>query len=198
MNPHFLFNCLNSIQRFILENDSKNALTYLTKFARLVRLILENSRDKKVSLSKEIESLDLYIQMEKLRFNHNFSYSIIVDETIDKEDIQVTPMLLQPYVENAIWHGLQHKESDGNISVHISKKNNALSFEIEDNGIGRKASGEINLHRKNHTSFGLDITEKRIEMLSANNKQGTVNIFDMYDEKEKAKGTRVEINIPLE
>ena len=197
MNPHFLFNCLNSIQRFILENENKIAVNYLAKFARLVRLILENSRDKKVALVKEIESLDLYIQMEKLRFDHNFSYTIDVDKNIDTEFTEITPMLLQPYVENAIWHGLQHKEGDGKISIRIAEKNNSLLFIVEDNGIGRKASAEINRNRKNHNSVGLQITEKRIEMLSNNIEKGSVTILDLHNDKGNAEGTRVEINLPF-
>ncbi len=117
MNPHFLFNCLNSINRFIVRNDAETASNYLTKFSRLIRLILQNSKSSTITLRNELEALKLYIELEEMRFENRFDYSIHVDDNIEVEFVEVPPLLLQPYVENAIWHGLMHKESKGKLTI---------------------------------------------------------------------------------
>jgi LytS/YehU family sensor histidine kinase len=140
MNPHFLFNSLNSIDSYIIRNESKKASEYLNNFARLMRLILQNSRSNYINLKDELEALELYMQMESLRFKNKFCYSIAIDENVESSSIVIPPMLIQPYVENAIWHGLMHKTNgtEGLVKINISKNADDLLCVIEDNGIGRK------------------------------------------------------------
>lgn len=202
MNPHFLFNSLNSIDSYIIRNESKQASEYLNNFARLMRLILQNSRSNYISLEDELEALELYMQMESLRFKNKFSYSIAINEDVPTTSIVIPPMLMQPYVENAIWHGLMHKENGttGHVKIGISKKENELHCLIEDNGIGRKKAGELKAQKQlNHKrSMGMQITQDRIEIINKlYDMHATVNIIDMEDENGNAKGTKVELIIPL-
>jgi LytS/YehU family sensor histidine kinase len=138
MNPHFLFNCLNSINSFIMENDPDSASEYLTKFSRLIRLILNNSQPGPVTLASEIESIRLYVEMEAMRFNNRFSYKIDVDEDLEINTIEIPPLLIQPYVENAIWHGLMHRDSKGHLLIQFRQEDRYLCCIIEDDGIGRQ------------------------------------------------------------
>ena len=144
MNPHFIFNCLNSIESYVIKNDTIKAATYLNNFARLIRLILQNSRAKFITLEDEIESLELYLAMESLRFINRFDYQIQVAQDVEVSNLEIPPMLIQPYVENAIWHGLMHKKEAGRLFIEIKHIGNFLYCAIEDNGIGRAKSMEIN------------------------------------------------------
>jgi len=202
MNPHFLFNSLNSIDSYIIRNESKKASEYLNNFARLMRLILQNSRSNYISLKDELEALDLYLQMESLRFKNKFNYSIQVSETIDTSSIVLPPMLIQPYVENAIWHGLMHKSNgeEGKVELQLSKQQDALLCVIVDNGIGRKKAAELKAQRHtNHKrSMGMQITEDRIEIINKlYNINTTVKIYDVENTSGESKGTRVELTIPV-
>jgi hypothetical protein len=202
MNPHFLFNSLNSIDSYIIRNESKKASEYLNNFARLMRLILQNSRSNYINLKDELEALELYMQMESLRFKNKFSYSIAVDEDLETSSIVIPPMLIQPYVENAIWHGLMHKTNgtEGLVKINISKNADDLLCVIEDNGIGRKKATEIKEQKqKNHKrSMGMQITQDRIEIINKlYNMNASINIYDMEDELGNAKGTKVELIIPV-
>jgi ligand-binding sensor domain-containing protein/anti-sigma regulatory factor (Ser/Thr protein kinase) len=193
MNPHFLFNSLNSINSFIVENKTHLASDYLTKFSRLMRLILENSKNESITLEKEIETLRLYLLMESIRFDKKFDYTIYVEPGIDEQIIKVPPMIVQPYAENAIWHGLLHKKEKGKVTIGIKKTNDALRIIIEDNGIGRGKAAEMK--SKNSTSsksYGMQITEQRIKQL---NNKNTIDTTDLKDENENACGTRVELSI---
>lgn len=198
MNPHFIFNSLNSIQSFVVDKETDKAITYLAKFSRLMRLILISSREAFVALSDEINSLINYIELEQLRFNDKFEFTIECDTNIDKEFTGIPPMIIQPYVENAILHGLLHKEGKGLLEIFIKygKSENTLFIIIQDNGIGREASQ----HKKsnsglNHTSKGMLITKERLEILNKQNiEQVSVEIIDLKDEKGNPSGTRVEIN----
>jgi LytS/YehU family sensor histidine kinase len=139
MSPHFIFNCLNSINRFIVKNESEAASGYLTKFSRLIRMVLNNSQKNIIPLSDELDCLELYIQMERLRLKNFFTYEVKYDDEIEIEEIMIPPLLLQPFVENAIWHGLMHKEEGGaTLNIDIIQKNGVLYFRITDNGIGRE------------------------------------------------------------
>lgn len=200
MNPHFLFNCLNSINSFIIKNDQEQASEYLTKFSKLIRLVLSNSKLSKVTLANELEALKLYIEMEALRFNDKFEYKIIVDNEIEKDYIEIPPLLMQPYVENSIWHGLMHKtDALGKLLIHVKLENNNLICIIEDNGIGREAA----LKRKSKSaekrkSFGMNITKERLKYINHKSKETTfVNIEDLVDQNKKSLGTRVLIKIGL-
>jgi LytS/YehU family sensor histidine kinase len=195
MNPHFVFNALNSIQRFILCDDSEMAGKYLTIFGSLVRRIFENSKYSFIPIIEEIATLELYLEIEGLRFANTFRYNIVLDESIDEYNFEVPPMIIQPYVENAIWHGLLHKKTGGDLKIEFKKGDDIVICIIEDNGIGRKKSSIIkqSLHNEVHTSSGMDITEKRLINLShLTNKKYSVKIIDLYDGTE-ALGTRVEI-----
>lgn len=199
MNPHFIFNCLNSINRYIVKSDQATASLYLTKFAKLIRLILDNSNSKNVILSNELEALKLYIDMEALRFDKKFSYKIIVDPSVAADSIEVPPLIIQPYVENAIWHGLLHMPTVGHLNIHISLPgSNMLQCVIEDNGIGREKAKE--LRSKSVTtkkSLGMKLTENRLSLLNKHAElNASVEIIDLVNDNEAA-GTKVILKIPI-
>ena len=199
MNPHFIFNCLNSIENFIIKNDSLKASTYLNDFARLIRLILQNSRSRTIPLADELEALDLYLQMESLRFVNRFHYEVTVDENVDTSSIEIPAMIIQPYVENAIWHGLMPKSESGILSISLSASNGMLHCTIQDNGIGRAKSADINNKKKfkKNSSMGMSITQNRIDILNAlYNTNTNVRIIDLKGDDGIGTGTRVELNIP--
>ncbi|MCB0557793.1 MAG: histidine kinase [Lewinellaceae bacterium] len=199
MNPHFIFNCLNSIDYYILKNDTDKASDYLNRFSRLIRLILQNSRSEYINLKDELELLKLYIEMESLRFEQQFDYAVKIGRGLNLEDIEIPPMLLQPYVENAIWHGLVHKDGRGRLDLAITRQNGFLYCVIEDNGIGREEA--LRLRSKTATrrkSMGMAITKDRINMINRLYKVDTsVEVIDLKDDKGQARGTRVEVRIPL-
>ncbi|MBL0135104.1 MAG: histidine kinase [Chitinophagaceae bacterium] len=200
MNPHFIFNCLNSIKLYTLENDSSTASAYLTKFSQLIRLVLENSRTGKVTLKKELETLELYVELESMRFKEKVKFDLFVDPEIDQQYVELPPLLLQPYVENAIWHGLMHKPGGGTISIHITQPNEfLLHVEISDNGIGREKAME---HKSKSAtvqkSFGLKMTSERLEVLNQIYKTKTeVDIVDLKDSDGNSSGTKIILDIPL-
>ena len=199
MNPHFIFNCLNSIESYIIKSDTKKASQYLNNFSRLIRLILQNSRSNYVNLKDEIESIELYIKMEQMRFRDSFSYEINLAEGMNPENFEIPPMLIQPYIENSIWHGLDHDAKDGKVLIEISKGTDTLICVVEDNGIGRKAAAKIRASKKvKRKSMGMDITAERIEIINkiydTNNK---INIEDLYDSNDNPLGTKVTLHIPL-
>jgi ligand-binding sensor domain-containing protein len=166
MNPHFIFNSLNSIQHFITTRDKEEALNYLSKFSRLIRKILENSRENTVSISNELQLLELYIQLEQLRFSNKFDYHIEIDEKIDTENTEIPPLLIQPYIENAIIHGLINKNDKGDLWLSLERNNGLLVCKIEDNGIGRAKAQEIEQGKvSRHKSLGIKVTEERISGL---------------------------------
>ncbi|MEZ5056355.1 MAG: two-component regulator propeller domain-containing protein [Saprospiraceae bacterium] len=197
MNPHFLFNCLNSIKLFIVKNDTKAAADYLTKFSKLIRLILQNSKNHLVPLSDDLEALDLYIEMEKMRFGNRFKYELKIDEGLNPEHYHIPPLLLQPYVENAIWHGLVHEDKENQLTISIRNNHKNLTIEIEDNGIGREAARERKKHQNaRKQSLGMAITSDRVSLTKELYQiEMSVEVEDLYN-KNKAIGTRVRINLP--
>jgi sensor histidine kinase YesM/ligand-binding sensor domain-containing protein len=200
MNPHFIFNCLNSINRFIIVNDNDTASEYLTKFSRLIRQVLDNSRSEKISLAKEIDTVKLYIEMEKLRYADKFDFSITIEPELFAEKILIQPMLIQPYVENAIWHGLMHKNGEGRIDITLSNTSNRLKIDITDDGIGRKRSMELKSKQMIHnSSYGMKVTAQRMAMLNKKvNEKSEVIITDLYDNDSNATGTRVVLLLPVD
>lgn len=200
MNPHFIFNCLNSINRFILINDNDAASEYLTKFSRLIRKVLDNSREDKITLEKDIETLKLYIEMEKMRFIKKFDYLIQLDETLNGSEIKIQPMLIQPFVENAIWHGLMHRDSKGLLEIIIGQKDDKLYIQVKDNGIGRKQSKKIRSGLQfKHKSYGMRVTEERMEMEKYHSSfYSRSKITDLYHKDATSAGTLVEIFLPME
>ena len=199
MNPHFIFNALNSIQHLIIENNEKAALAYLSKFSKLIRQLLDNAMAAEVNLKEEIEMLRNYIELESLRFDHNFDYEIIIDPELLDQEVQIPYLLVQPFVENAINHGLIHKEGKGNLHVGISGKRDSVEFVVEDNGIGRVAAGRIR-SRSNpkHKSHGIDVSSSRLQLIHpAGVGENAIKIIDLYASDNTPAGTRVEITIPL-
>ncbi|HEY5750098.1 MAG TPA: histidine kinase [Chryseolinea sp.] len=200
MNPHFIFNCLGSINRYIVKSDTKTASNYLTKFAKLIRLILDNSSSDHISLGAEIQTLQLYLDMESLRFDGGFDYEIEQGENLKEDHISLPSMLIQPYVENAIWHGLLQKEERGKLWIRFKKINgHTLQAEIEDNGIGRKNAAE--LKSKNaitQKSYGMQISSDRIKIINNLYKlNNSVTIHDLVDERGEASGTKIILKIPV-
>lgn len=199
MNPHFISNALHSINKYVMENDKKNASGYLAKFASLMRLILENSREREVPLEQDLHALELYIQMELLRFNNSFTYKIEIDPEIDPENTLVPPMLLQPFAENAILHGLHNKEN-GIIKIQVHKQNDMICYVIEDNGNGNiEGVSSANADGATHKSFGKKIVNERLNIINRLKKaKATVNIFQLKDAANKPGGVRVELLLPIE
>ncbi|HET9429876.1 MAG TPA: histidine kinase, partial [Chitinophagaceae bacterium] len=201
MNPHFLFNALNSIQQMILGNEEMVATRYLSRFSKLLRTILIHSDKEMVTLKEELEILNLYVELEAIRFKESFRYSIKCDEDIDQDETKIPTLLVQPFVENAIWHGLMHKEGERRLLIHFFEKDDYLHCVIEDNGIGRAMSAKSKLaggQNVMHTSKGISVSMERLRALA--NGQGSeklLNIIDLSDDSGNASGTRVEIRIPI-
>lgn len=194
MNPHFIFNSLNSIENFIMRNEKRPAIDYLNKFARLIRIILDSSQAEVVPIDKDMEALQLYVDLEQLRFDHKFSYKATIDPCLLGGDYRTPALLIQPYVENAILHGLANSDEEGlYLAVTATLENDKIKYVIQDNGVGREKSLEYN--RKNkpyHRSMGLAITEDRIHIFN-NKNEGAVQITDLYHADRRAGGTKVEI-----
>ena len=202
MNPHFFYNALNTIQAYIFTNEKHKANTYLAKFSKLTRMILEMSEKETISLNEEIEAITLYLELEKMRFTDDFIYQINVENICDKESVELPPMLIQPYLENAIKHGLLHRKGEKYLLITFERKKNLLVVTIDDNGIGRKRSEELNrIKNEKHLSFSSQANEKRLEILNrntANQAEIALNIIDKYDQNGIATGTSVILSIPLE
>jgi ligand-binding sensor domain-containing protein len=197
MNPHFLFNVLNSIKGFIYENDKKNAARYLSDFSNLVRKVLDMSSLPTVPLSDELETVKLYINLESMLLEEDFEFGLEVDEAIDLSAFKIPSLLIQPYIENALKHGLRHKKGNKKLILRVSQTEDVLQIEIEDNGVGRIASAEINQRQShNHTSFATKANEKRLELLNFE-REGFVGVEmeDLIDDLSMCVGTRVTIRI---
>ena len=199
MNPHFVFNSLNSIQHYILNSKGEEAVRYLNKFAKLIRIILNNSEKPTVTINEDIEALTLYLELEKMRFENKFNYSIHVSDAIDGDYDEIPPMLIQPYIENAILHGINPKEDMGQINVEISIVTTFIKISIIDNGIGRDKSKAIQSLQPSarHKSLGMKITKDRVRILNTIHQSHlNVNIIDLYNVNKEAIGTQVDLFIP--
>ena len=194
MNPHFIFNCLSSINNFVLNNETEEASDYLTKFSRLIRTVLNNSKKSYIPLEDELDMLRLYLEMETLRFKDSFTYCIHMDEKIDPLTIFIPPLLIQPFVENAIWHGLLHKAEPGRLDICVKVEKNILICIIEDNGVGRsfaRVSESKSVEKKK--SMGIQITRQRLSLINGNAEIAGNDfvIEDLYDDIGHASGTKV-------
>jgi len=200
MNPHFVFNSLSSINRFILQNNRNQASEYLTKFSKLIRLILQNSQVSLIPLESELESLELYLELEAVRFEHHFTYRIIVDDQLDLSGLKVPPLVIQPYAENAIWHGLMHKEDKGTLTIELFEETEMLCCKITDDGIGRKMAQQKKSKSANtHKSMGMRITAERISLLQRQtNLMTSITINDLVLPDGNAGGTEVFLKLPLQ
>ncbi len=200
MNPHFIFNALLSIQNYMFENNPDNAAVYLSKFAVLMRLILENSREEYIPLESEIKTLEHYLELQQMRFENRFNYLINVDETIDIDFIAIPPMLAQPFIENAIEHGLAGKKENGKITVSFKQEDGNIIFEVEDNGVGiLDSSAKQQGTKSNHRSLATTITKERLDMLNKNRRNKIR--YEMVDlgtlGNRETTGTRVVFSIPF-
>ncbi len=198
MNPHFIFNSLNGIEYFILQNDKRHASVYLNKFASLIRIILSNSRMEKVPFADDMKTISLYVDLELLRFNHNFCYVTDIDSVLTETDYPVPPLLIQPFVENAIVHGFANSDKK-NLQLKISAllRGEYIIYHIEDNGVGRAQATEYNsVNKPNHVSLGLQITQQRINIFNEqHHAQSTVDTEDLHDDNGQPAGTRVTVKI---
>ncbi len=199
MNPHFIFNVMNSIQDYILKNDSRSAQRYLSRFAKLVRSILDNSMLGEIVLTQELKAAELYIELEQQRFDEKFEFQIFIEEDVDSESLLLPSMIIQPYLENAIKHGISHLNEQGKVMIKIKKEKGALNINIEDNGVGRKAASAFNSKNvRDHVSYGSVITEDGIKAYNiANNTNIRTVVTDLIDSFGSACGTQVTLIIPL-
>jgi len=196
MSPHFIFNVLNSIQFFIAKNDRLNAINYLSTFSKLIRSILTHSVTNKISLAEEIEMLNNYVELEMTRFENKFTFALQVDPEMDKDAIEIPSLLIQPYVENAILHGLYNKTGPGTLLIRIHEHDEAVIFEIEDDGIGREAAMKLSEQNfPTHKSMGIQLTEERLKLINQQ-QHAALEIEDLVREN-RACGTRVRIRVPF-
>lgn len=199
MNPHFVFNALNSIQHYILNSKGEEAVKYLSKFAKLIRIILNNSEKPITTINEDIEAITLYLELEKMRFENKFDYTISIDSSIDGDYDEIPPMLIQPYLENAILHGINPKETTGHIGINIKVVGQFIKISIIDDGIGREKSKAVQSLQPaaRHKSLGMKITQDRVRILNTIHQSNlNVNIIDLYNDKKEAIGTQVDLFIP--
>lgn len=198
LNPHFLFNAMNSIHNYIRKNDKEQSSEYLLRFSKLLRQILQNAREPLISISQELDLVDKYLQVEQIRFKERMTYKIEVDEVINTEDWKIPSQLIQPYVENAIWHGLLHKDVAGYVHIKLHLNGADLICEVEDDGIGREASMAFKEQNNQHESFGMRLGNERLSLVRAFYKRPVaVNVIDLKDENGTATGTKVIITLPI-
>nr|WP_298793169.1 tetratricopeptide repeat protein [uncultured Allomuricauda sp.] len=200
MNPHFLFNSLNSIKLYIINNEQKNAVHYLNKFSKLVRKILEASTLKEISLAEELETVELYMNIENIRFSNEIDFKIVVDDNINVDNIKVPSLALQPFLENSLWHGLSPKDGQKMIHLLVKKKNEShVSIEVVDNGVGRDAAQANKANRVlKRKSVGIRITKERLANFSKDYQNNfDVDIVDLFDENGSPRGTKVILDIPI-
>lgn len=195
MNPHFIFNSMNSINSYILQKDVRTASDYLNRFAKLMRMILKFAAKPMIAVSDEVDLLELYLQTEAMRFEKQFAYSFDLPEDMDPDDFVIPTMILQPFVENAIWHGLSKKKGEGHIKISFREENESLICSVEDNGVGRAAS---NHKAKTHESKAMSITGRRLQLLKPENGvSATFEIHDLVDAAKQPAGTKVVLRLPL-
>ncbi len=200
MNPHFIFNSLNAIKLYIIDNEKENAVYYLNKFSKLIRKILATTREKEITLADEIETLKLYIDIENIRFSNEIQSFISIDKTLNINTIQIPSLILQPFIENAIWHGLSPQKGLKKIDIDFEKEENThLKITIADTGIGRKKSNEINnqkIHKKD--SIGIKLTEERLNNFCKSFENDfSLGFIDLFDDTQASLGTKVILQIPL-
>jgi LytS/YehU family sensor histidine kinase len=198
MNPHFIFNALNSVQQYILQGNVTEANRYLSKFSKLQREVLNNSDQNFIPLEKELEVLNLYLELEQLRFDGSFEYNIQLDKAIDIDEIKIPPMIIQPFVENSIWHGLMPKQGERWVKIEFTfSQDDLLVCTVTDNGIGREAANRLkqNAHPQ-HQSKGLSLVYDRLNILRQQYEQAfDVSIRDQTDSDGLPAGTEVKLYI---
>jgi hypothetical protein len=197
MNPHFIFNCLNSIKSLIQEDQKDKSIVYLTTFSKLIRTLFNNADKKEITLYDEIETCKLYLQLEAMRFDAKFSYSVNIDQEIDLKSIYVPALIVQPFIENSIWHGIVPKEAGGYVNLLVLQNDGAIKIVVDDNGIGREASKQNKaVSRIAHQSKGVSLTQSRLKLNNLlHERQAALDIIDKKDDKGMASGTTVILKI---
>jgi sensor histidine kinase YesM len=200
MNPHFIFNCLNSIKSLIQDDQKDKSVTYLTTFSKLIRTLFNNADKKEITLYDEIETCKLYLQLEAMRFDAKFSYSVNIDESVDLKSIQIPALIIQPFIENAVWHGIVPKGGGGNVSLSVLKNHSVVEIIIDDDGIGREASQQNKVASNiGHQSKGVNLTQSRLELDNLlQQRQAILETIDKTDTNGKAAGTKVIIKLSQE
>jgi len=195
MNPHFIFNALNSVNNYIAKSDERSANRFLSEFSTLMRSVLENSEEDFIPLSKELELLEVYVKLEHSRFPDKFDYELVIDKNVDVDAFQIPPMLLQPYIENAIWHGLRYKEEKGYLNIHLKQRDKeSVEIVISDNGIGRKKSSQLKTqNQKKQKSKGMGNIKKRVAILNDMYKDKV----DVYVSDLETDGTGTKVTLTL-
>jgi signal transduction histidine kinase len=199
MNPHFIFNSLSGIHHFILHEQPSKATSYLSRFSKLIRSILRSSVEEYISLEDEKTTIENYLELQKIRFPDKFDFTVEMDEKLDPGNTSIPCMITQPFVENALEHGIKDKSAPGLISVRFIRKNGMICIEVEDNGIGRVKAQELSLKRdKNHQSLSTSIIRERIRTLNKTlKKKITLNIADLVNDRGEPSGTKVTLEVPL-
>ena len=200
MNPHFIFNSLNSIKRYIIDNEKENAVYYLNKFSKLIRKILSSSMEKEISLADELETMKLYVNIENIRFGNSINFSINIDDELNLNAIKVPSLVLQPFLENAIWHGLSLKKENKQLRINVEKEQiEFLKIEIVDNGIGRAKAAEIKKNKiHKNESVGIALTEERLKnFVQSTHYDYDLQFIDLYDNKNEPSGTKVVLKFSL-
>lgn len=200
MNPHFIFNCLNSIKLLIQDEQKEKSIAYLTTFSKLIRTLFNNADKKEITLYDEIETCKFYLQLEAMRFDEKFSYSINVDPDIDLKSIYVPALIIQPFIENSIWHGIVPKETGGQVEVSVTQNNNTVKIVVDDNGIGREASQQNKATSQvMHQSKGVHLTRSRLELDNLlQQRHAKLDIIDKKNDDGAAMGTTVILKISEE
>ena len=200
INPHFIFNCLNSIHHYMHRSDVTKAGEYLIKFSKLIRHVLETSSYRMIPLAEDLEALKLYMQLEQLRMSYSFDFEVTVNPLIDAEATQVPPLLIQPFVENSIWHGLNHRGEGGKISVRVERDNNMLICMIEDNGHAEGLKEKYDLsYSVKKTSLGMALIHDRLEVVNQlYNTNAHFTLTDIINERQEKEGKRVILHLPYE
>jgi len=197
LNPHFIFNCLNSIHQFVHSNDNISAGNYLVKFSKLMRLVLENSVYHEVALQDDLDALRMYIEMEQLRMKHNFEYEIIVAPEVNAETVLVPPLIVQPFVENSIWHGLNGNKLNGKLAIRISRSDGMLQYVVEDNGSNE--SKEETRPQGKKKSLGMSLTRERLEVLNkTKGSNASFTVSDLKNADGDYAGKKVVLNLPFD
>lgn len=197
MNPHFIFNCMNSIKSFMQKNENEKAVTYLTTFSKLIRTVFQNSDKREISLFDELETCRLFTQLESMRFSNKFNYDFTIDETLDLKSVMVPALIVQPFIENAIWHGIMPKDEGGKLTVQVNRTDHTINCIIEDDGIGREISKQNKFSNESstHKSKGEHLTQARLNLDNLlNERNATITIIDKKDKDNKPCGTRVIIS----
>jgi LytS/YehU family sensor histidine kinase len=194
MNPHFLFNAMEAIQSFMIHNDTKEASLYLTEFARLTRSVITHTREETITLENEIEALTSYLKLQQLLKNNTFQFNILLDEDLEPEFMYIPPMLIQPFIENAIKHGLKDQMPNGKIELRITDRKNSIDVELSDNGVGYESSPK---KKSGHISYAMQIFEERRKIIRQNTGKNIKFTIENMTQKGHENGTRIFLNIPV-